>query len=125
MADDLLGQFLGPQADVQSDPLGDAIAKRERQRAASAMLSTEFPPDVAAQAKDLSLKTGMPLDTVARNLPVFQQQDQVRRATAAMETNPKLATWASDPTNAAIGADDMDQLAKNAAYWRHVSLASG
>ena len=113
MATNPLDALLTPQG--PADPAVDAVRKRIRETAAARLLSSEVPPDVAAQAKKYADATGLPLDTVARNLQSFKQQADIQNAADAMDRHPGLAAWASDPRNAAVGADDMEHLAKNAA----------
>ncbi|WP_375272038.1 acetyltransferase [Sphingomonas sp.] len=103
------------------DEFDDAFRRLDQTRALTALTIDRPAPDAAGRANAIARQTGVPAETADRNLPSLEQQVQIARARRAMEREPTVAAWASNPRHAAVGADDMDALAKNAAYWRRVS----
>ncbi len=108
-----------------ADEFDNAFHRLDQQRALTALAVSRPAPEVAGKANAIARQTGVPVETADRNLPALEQQVQLARARAVMDANPTVATWAAKPRNAAVGADDMDQLAKNSAYWQQVGRASG
>lgn len=68
-------------------------------------------PDTTAQAIDLGKKTGLPVDTVERNLPVVQKQASANEYDALLDKSPGLTKWLADQTNAKVSGDDYEKLA--------------
>lgn len=71
------------------------------------------------------IEFGVPSDTVLRNLADFERDDQLARAKRTLDADPVVTQWVSDPRNAAVTSDDMDQLAKTSAFWREVGKKAG
>ncbi|MGL5734023.1 MAG: hypothetical protein ACRCYS_04075, partial [Beijerinckiaceae bacterium] len=118
MSDRIIDAYLGATSDPEStgDPLADEIRKNMLGRATSGMF-TSVSPDEAAQANALAKKSGLPPETVQRNLPQVRRDMQIRDASGVMRTYPAVARWATDPRNAAIATDDIRQLARNEKHW--------
>ena len=116
-ADDLLGNMLNPAANNDhEDPLDHAM-RREAQSAASVLVMQANNPDAAGRANRLARANGYPVSTVERNLPTFEAADRARQARDAVAKYPQLAGWITIPRNAAVAADDLDQLGHNSALW--------
>lgn len=116
-ADDLLGNMLNPAANNDhEDPLDHAM-RREAQSAASVLVMQANNPDAAGRANRLARANGYPVSTVERNLPTFEAADRARQARDAVAKYPQLAGWITSPRNAAVAADDLDQLGHNSALW--------
>ena len=69
-------------------------------------------PERAVKQQRLAAETSLPLETVERNYDDIEERAKLARQRQAMAADPKLATWASDPRNAAVGSDDFPLLAK-------------
>lgn len=108
-----------------ADEFDDAFHRLDQQRALTALSVTRPAPDAIGKANALARQTGVPPETADRNLSTLEQQVQLARARAVMQSSPIIASWASNPRNAAVGADDMEQLAKNARHWQEVGRLSG
>ena len=85
-------------------------------------------PDASAKALTLSNQTGLPIDTVERNLGAVEQMNRamVIRAQRAANTDPVLAAALTDPTFAKISHDQTENLSTlektSRVFW---SFASG
>lgn len=106
-SDPLLDRYLAPQS-RSADPLDDALSNDARTRATTAILTSSTSPDAIARANALSRQTGLPPETVDRNLGAAERQVQLQKARNAMQRYPELASWASDPRIAAMSRDDID-----------------
>lgn len=78
-------------------------------------------PDAVGKANAVARATGVPPETADRNLAQLERTVEMARAARVMGREPTVATWAANPRNAAVGADDVDQLARNAEYWRRAA----
>jgi hypothetical protein len=67
-------------------------------------------PEVARKANRLAPFTGLPADTIERNLGDVEHGVRADTAAAAMRTNPRLADWMGQPRNAAAASDDVPAL---------------
>lgn len=69
-------------------------------------------PARAAEAQRLAARTGLPPAVIERNFDRIQSEAKLRDTPYArmLTETPALAEWASDPTNAAIAKDDLEQL---------------
>lgn len=103
------------------DPYADALASRDRDRASAAMMTQAVGPDDAGRANRLSRATGLPPETVERNLSDVEREQQVRDWRAAMQGSSALSSWASNPRNAAVASDDLRNAAANDEYWRRAA----
>lgn len=108
-----------------ADEFDDAFHRLDQQRALTALSVTRPAPDAVGKANAIARETGVPAETADRNLPALEQQVQIARARAVMQSSPTIANWASNPRNAAVSADDMEQLAANARHWQEVGRLSG
>lgn len=97
-----------------------SIAQRikARDEAAVASFGTGPAPEQAARANTLSRDLDLPTDFVDRNIGAVEQIALQRKAQDAIQKHPVIGDWASDPRNAAIGKDDIDNLSRNARYWQ-------
>lgn len=111
-----------------------SIAQRikARDEAAVASFGTGPTPDQAARANTLSRDLELPTDFVDRNIGAVEQIALQRKAQDAIQKHPVIGDWASDPRNAAIGKDDIDNLSVTARLMsgaanigRHVGGAFG
>ncbi len=119
--DDVLGAQDGPTASTPIpapanpfDAIMRDVGEERRQRLRGAVTAADqTTPDAKAEAMKLSRETGIPIDTVERNL------DDARRAAKLatlpyqqlLTETPHLAEWlAQDVNHAAVAADDMEQL---------------
>jgi hypothetical protein len=67
-------------------------------------------PDAAAKAQDLAKQTGLPPETVERNLGDVEQQVRAARQDKILKESPGLVQWLQDGSNARIAHDDFDKL---------------
>jgi hypothetical protein len=107
----------------------DAVERQfDQQFAISVDQGVKADPDKSAKALTLSNKTGIPVDTVERNLGAVEQMNRAMmiRAQRAANTDPVLAAQLTDPTFAKISHDQTENLSlleKSArVFW---SFASG
>jgi predicted RNA methylase len=107
------GAVAEAKRDPTRDPLDSYFADETRQKADLALTATrDANSDTAARANVLARNTGLPPETVDRNLNTVARQAQVTHNRRIVESNPKLATWASDPRHAAVAQDDLSAMAK-------------
>lgn len=107
----------------------DAVERQfDQQFAISVDQGVKADPDKSAKALTLSNKTGIPVDTVERNLGAVEQMNRamVIRAQRAANTDPVLAAQLTDPTFAKIAHDQTENLGllekSSRVFW---SFASG
>lgn len=74
---------------------------------ASVLAATKQDPDSAAKARRLSSYTGIPVDTVMRNLPDLEATLRGEAASDAMRKDPAILRWMADPWRAASSHDDL------------------
>lgn len=100
---------------LQDNPFSDeAIGlRRQQQLKANLLTAVKENPDQMARAVDLSKRTGIPADVVARNLQNVELQDAVTRADAVLQTSPVIARRMREkPLFAKVAHDDVEQLAE-------------
>lgn len=100
---------------LQDNPFSDeAIGlRRQQQLKANLLTAVKENPDQMARAVDLSKRTGIPADVVARNLQDVELQDAVTRADAVLQTSPIIARRMREkPLFAKVAHDDLEQLAE-------------
>ena len=68
-------------------------------------------PDEAARAKNLSNKSGVPVDIVQRNYAQVNRNVQLNEFDETLKRSPLLGQWLSNPNNAKISHDDSTNLA--------------
>lgn len=85
----------------------DANAQRSQVRA-SLYGAVQSNPDEFARAKQLSQATGIPADTVQRNLPAIEQNAKLNEYDEALKTAPALAKQMTNPDFAKLAHDDID-----------------
>lgn len=84
--------------------------QRQKQASLALIEANRGNPDQAARAQSLAGQTGLPADTVERNLPDVESQVKLEQQQRAMTGSPFLAAWAADVSNAKVAHDDFDQL---------------
>lgn len=98
--------------DPARDPLDEYFAGETRDKANLAITATRSAnPETAARANVLARDTGLPPDTVERNLDAVTREQQAIQNRRIIQSNPNLATWATDPRHAAVAHDDLPGLA--------------
>ncbi len=80
----------------------------------SMFAAAQAEPDRKAKVLDLARRTDLPPELVDRNLEEVVKKDQLASTDydQIIEKTPGLAKWLEDPTNAALGKDDLDALGK-------------
>jgi hypothetical protein len=80
--------------------------------ATSLYLGSAKNPDHSAKVAELSRKLNLPFDTVERNYDMFARDEKVagNDYDAMVAHNPKLADWLTNPDNAAVAHDSVDEL---------------
>ena len=73
--------------------------------------SLDTNPDEAARAKNLSNKSGVPVDIVQRNYAQVNRNVQLNEFDETLRKSPLLGQWLSNPNNAKISHDDSANLA--------------
>lgn len=74
-------------------------------------IGTQFNPDEEAQARRLSARTGLPIETVRRNMQQAQRAERMRELRQTTAMSPVLRRQMSDPRFAALAHDDAANLA--------------
>lgn len=92
------------------DSIADGIASRRKVALASSVQAgVSANPDTRARALALASEMQFPVDVVERNLPEVEQK--ARRSKyhldALRKNHPELASWLTDPNNAAVSNDDL------------------
>lgn len=114
--DDAIEQLDDQQQGPLADPFEDAVrrmrANADTRLRASLQQKDDTTPDRAAEAQKLALETGLPPRLVEANFDrVKRESDQGRTPYERMfAETPVLAEWASNPENAKVAADDLEQL---------------
>lgn len=93
-------------ADV--DPLDDMLATRRD--AAISRRIREADAEKEARVSQLSREYDMPSTVISADLPGFEAQVRAGRAQRVMGEYPAIAKWSQKGSNAAIAADDYDNL---------------
>lgn len=121
---DPLDRYLAPRgAKPASDPLDELLATRRRHQASANIIRGGADPDTAGRANVLARQFGLPAETAERQLPELESERQRRAAAELIDRHPKVGAWAADPRNAAVGRDDMDNLARvSAAFERRFGV---
>lgn len=104
------------QQGPQQDPFEEAASRlhdgREARLRASMLEREKVDPERAADAMRLSRETGLPARLVEQNYDRVRREAENGRTPyeAMFAETPALAEWATDPLNAQVAADDMEQL---------------
>ncbi|MFQ3895326.1 hypothetical protein [Sphingobium sp. R-7] len=69
-------------------------------------------PDEEARIRPIAEARGLPPSVVAGQLSAFEAEARAARAKSAMQEYPAIGRWSAKPGNAAIAADDYDNLGK-------------
>lgn len=67
-------------------------------------------PDEDARVRPIAEARGLPPSVVAGQLSAFEAEGRAARAKSAMQEYPAIGRWSAKPGNAAIAADDYDNL---------------
>ncbi len=67
-------------------------------------------PDEAARARNLSNKSGIPVDVVQRNFAQVNRNVQLNEFDEYLKRSPLLGQWLSNPNNAKVSHDDAPNL---------------
>lgn len=78
-------------------------------------------PDDAAKAQGLARETGLPPETVERNMPDVEQQVRAARQDKILRESPALVQWLQDGANARIAHDDFEKLGFFEKTWQTMS----
>lgn len=111
-----LDEQQGPQQGPEADPFEEAVrrmrANADTRLRASLQQKDDTTPERAAEAQKLALETGLPARLVEANFDrVKKEADQGRTPYERIfAETPALAEWASNPENAKVAADDLEQL---------------
>ena len=112
--------------DDQDDPLARFAAKL-KQRDAERLTAWRALPAAnaaaAAEANRLARSTGLPGDTVERNLPRVREQVEKDRTARVIESQPGMVSWFGEPRRAAAAADDVDKLSAVSSLFAPVANA--
>ena len=82
-------------------------------------------PDEAGRANMLARATNLPADVVERNMDEVQRRAESDKMRKWTEQYPAIGQWAAEPRHAAVGRDDLDNLASLArSFGRHLSPAT-
>jgi hypothetical protein len=95
---------------MATNPFDAIIARDIGDEARDNLARTDINPNDAARANRMSRVFGVSPLEARTQLPVLEQQAQVRRAQDVLEVDPSLAPWLSNPDNAAAARDDLDSL---------------
>lgn len=101
-----------PQATTGGgDPLdGQWGAEDAKAAGLASQGASSYNPDQMGEASRLSRDTGVPYDTIYRNLPSVKAARQAQFNLSQFQASPTLAAWATDPRYSALASDDMQRL---------------
>lgn len=100
----------------RADPLDDYLVQQQKARAAAALYQPPD-PDQAGAGNRLGRQFGLPSDIARASIPDLERKARIRRAQGIIDKYPEVGAWMT-PEHAAIASDDLDNLEKNARYWR-------
>jgi hypothetical protein len=110
-----------------ANPYDAVLADQDRQRAGGAITTAPGNPAGSARANVLARETGLPPDTVFRNLPSIEREQSDKRALRDVQSNPYMERWFGDPNNAAAAHDDTGPLKAISdqfhAFWNRAPVA--
>lgn len=95
---------------VNTDPLDDMLATRRD--AAISRRIRDADAEKEARVSMLAREYDMPTAVISADLPGFEAQARAGRAQSIMGQYPSIAKWSQKGSNAAIAADDYDNLGK-------------
>lgn len=93
------------------DSILDNQSEQEQQRIRTQLsLASKFNPDMSAQAIKLARNTGLPVETVERNIEDVKRQAQIQAMDmkSLIANSPILARQLSDPNFAKLAHDDIE-----------------
>jgi hypothetical protein len=105
-----------PEAQLSDEETGYANIIKMRKQAEtdqlrqSLMLSVKKNPDDVAKIENLSKQTGVPQDTVERNLAEVIERKRVKELEDAARFSPILAKQMQDPSFTSVAYDDVEHL---------------
>lgn len=97
------------------------LDKAREQRARASILSAQDAnPDQTAKALALSKKTGVPVETVERDVKAVEGPLAVNEYDALVKKSPGLGKWLEEPINARLAKDDYENLGLLEKFWNEV-----
>jgi hypothetical protein len=96
-------------APAASDDPFEADLQRQRDDELSYRIKVAR-PDEEARVRPIAEARGLPPSVVAGQLPAFEAEARAARAKSAMQAYPAIGKWSAKPGNAALAADDYDNL---------------
>ena len=95
----------------------DAAVPHVRDAKLNLFEANKLNPDEAAKAANVANKTGLPPDTVERNLSMIEEDVKAAAQSQAMAQNPYLAQFYADRKNAVVAHDDYEKLDVLSKIW--------
>ena len=102
------GNVKAPNIDAAAS---NVVSGQRTQLRTSLYQSLDANPDEVARAKNLSGKSGVPLEIVQRNYAQVNRNVQLNEFDQVLQKSPLLGQWLSNPNNAKISHDDSSNLA--------------
>lgn len=93
------------------------IAREDAAQHLSTSLTVAPPPDATAKANRLSRSLAIPAPVIDIDPAGYERQQQAQNFVNTSLRFAGMATWASDPRNAAIGVDDWENLSLLGKTW--------
>lgn len=115
-----------PEAQAQKvtneyDALVVDFTKERQQRTRASILSAQDAnPDLTAKALTLSKKTGIPVDTVERDVKAVEGPAALNDYDALVQKSPGLGKWLEEPINARVAKDDYENLGLIEKGWNEI-----
>jgi hypothetical protein len=102
----------GQQRDPFQDTLEQIDQEHQSLMKSAQVRATGTTPDRAAQVRNIAIQTGMSPDLVDRNFDDLSKRYQVEQVPygAIQKDTPHVAQFISDPHNAALAKDDLENL---------------
>lgn len=96
---------------INTDEINRYLDEEEARRARQAQLQAPaVDPDSMGRAARIARERGMPPLVVAENLPEFDERERLDKVEGLARQNPAIGQWLQQPENAALAADDHDNL---------------
>lgn len=98
----------------------DFTKERSQRTRASIYSAQDANPDTTAKAITLSKKTGIPVDTVERDVKAVEGPARLNEYDALIGKSPGLGRWLENPINARVAADDYESLGILEKGWNEI-----
>lgn len=112
-----------PQGNEYDALIVDLDKERQTRLRANLTGAQSANPDQTAKAITLSGKTGVPVETIERDVQAVAGPQAVNEYDALIQKSPGLGKWLEDPVNARVAKDDYENLGLIEKGWNEIKRA--